>query len=72
MLEPVRPARRVRGDDDQVGPEGAEPVLDRLDRVGVTDLAPGPDAKLLELGDATAEPLLGGCSSLVIRPTPSA
>ena len=43
-LEPVRAAFRVGRDDDLVGPEGADRVLDRLQRVGVADLAARLDA----------------------------
>ena len=45
LLEPVRAALGVRRDDDLVSAEGAERVLDRLQRVGVADLAPRVDAR---------------------------
>ncbi len=38
-LEPVRAALRVGRDDELVGREGAERVLDRLQRIAVADLA---------------------------------
>ena len=39
MLEPVRRAGRVSGDDDRVGGEAPERILERLQRISVADLA---------------------------------
>ena len=43
-LEPVRAARGMRRDDQLVGRERAQRVLDRLERVAVADLAARVDA----------------------------
>ena len=65
-LEPVRPALRVRRDDDLVRSEGAQCVVDRLERVAVADRAarfhPG-GAHRRERG---LEPLAGGGPRLVL------
>src|SRR5919204_3594076 len=47
-LEPVRAPFRMRGQDDLVGAEGAEGVLDRLEGIAVADLAARGDPGLLE------------------------
>ena len=44
LLEPVRPAGRVGRDDDLVGRELAERVLEGLEGIAVADLAAGADA----------------------------
>ena len=57
--EPVRAAGRVRGDDQQVGPEPRERVLQRLQRIGVADHPGRVDAGQVQLLDAALQPLLG-------------
>ena len=49
----------MRRDDQLVGPERTERVLDRLDRVAVADLAGRLDARALHRLEARVEPLLG-------------
>ena len=54
-LEPVRAALGMRGDDDLVGAERAERVLDRLERIGVPDLPARLDPLGPERGEASIE-----------------
>src|SRR5439155_1774306 len=56
--EPVRAAFGMRRDDDLVGSEGAERVLDRLQRVAVADLAAGFDPLPAEPRETRVESLL--------------
>src|SRR5207248_5413881 len=65
-LEPVRPALRVRRDDDLVGAEGAELVLDRLQRLPVADLAARLDPRFAQARQARTEPLLRRRAGLVL------
>ncbi len=57
-LEPVRATLRVGGDHDLVGIEGAERVIDRLERVAVAHMADRLEALLTELCDRAREPEL--------------
>src|SRR6266849_5420279 len=66
-LEPVRAALGMRGDDDLVRAEGAERILDRLQRVSVPDLSPCLDARSRELREALFEALLScGARAVVV------
>src|SRR5471030_1269696 len=65
-LEPVRPARRVGGKDQFVGPERADGVCDRLDRVAVADLTGGVEAGGTHRSEARVEPCLRGRSRAVL------
>src|SRR4051794_30450457 len=56
-FEPVRPAFGMGRDDHLVGAEGAERVLDRLQRVAVADLAARLDPGFAEPPEALLEPL---------------
>ena len=62
----------MRRDDDLVRAEGAQRVLDRLQRVAVADLALRLDAVTRELREAGVEPALGrrARAVLVRRPGP--
>jgi len=66
LLQPVRAALGVCRDDDLVGAEGAERVVDRLHRVGVPDLAARVDPRVGERVQAAVEPLLGMSARLVL------
>src|SRR5207302_2731602 len=59
LLEPVRPARRMRGDDDLVGAERAQRIRDRDERVVVADLAANLEPGCLEPGHRRPEAVLG-------------
>ncbi len=71
-LEPVRAALRMGGDHDLVGAEGAERVLDRLERITVPNRAFRLNAVQPELREACIEPLSGPQREHRPRPTPSA
>src|SRR5882724_4860386 len=66
LLKPVRPAFGMGRDDDLVGAESAERVLDRLQRLAVADLAAGLDGRLLQSREAPVKALLRGVSRLVV------
>ena len=70
LLEPVRAARWMRRDDDLVGGEHPERVLERLQRVAVADLAARRDPGLAEPREARVETRLcrGPRAVLVRRP----
>ena len=68
-LEPVRAAFGVRRDDDLVRTEGAQRVLDRLERVAVADLAPAVDA--VTLGAAPGSRRAGAARPRAPRPRPT-
>ena len=72
LLEPVRPARRMRRDDDLVGAERPQRVLDRDERVVVADLAANREPGRLEPGDGRLEAALGvgSCAVDVRGPVP--
>src|SRR6266511_524888 len=65
-LQPVGAAFGMRGDDHLVGAERPQSVFDRLERIGVADLASGGDSDLLEPREALLEPLPRLASSLVL------
>src|SRR5207237_10745718 len=65
-LQPVRAAFGMGGDDDLVGAERPERVLDRLQRLAVADLAAGFDARLLQASEAAVEAFPRGVSRLVL------
>src|SRR6187455_2847195 len=58
LLEPVRPAGRVRRDDDLVGGKLAERVLQGLEGIAVADLAAGADPCRREPCEARIQPRL--------------
>src|SRR5437879_4683548 len=66
LLEPVRPALGVGRDDDLVGAEGAQRILDRLQRFAVADLAACLDAGLFQPRETAVESLLRGVPRLVV------
>src|SRR5436309_8032557 len=66
LFQPVRPAFGMSRDDDLVGAEGPERVLDRLQRLAVADLAAGLDVRLLQSREAAVKALLRGVSRLVV------
>src|SRR3954453_24136143 len=65
-FEPVRPAFGMRRDDDLVGAESPERVLDRLQRLPVADLTTRLDARLPQSRQAAVKTLLGSVSRLVV------
>src|SRR6185437_8342239 len=65
-LEPVRAAGRVRRDDQLVGLEGADRVLDRLQRVAVADLPLGVEAVGAHRLEAAVQPRLRGRTRVVL------
>src|SRR5438874_12080736 len=66
LLEPVRPAFGMGRDDDLVGPESAERVLDRLQRLAVADLAARLNAGLHQSRETSVEALLRSVPRLVV------
>src|SRR5437773_6941886 len=66
LFQPVRPAFGVGRDDDLVGAESAEGVLDRLQRLAVADLASGLDARVVQTREAAVEAPLGSAPRLVV------
>src|SRR5437763_15498178 len=69
-FEPVRPAFGMRRDDDLVGAEGPQRVLDRLQRLPVADLATRLDARFPQSRQAALKTLLGSVSRLVVVRAP--
>src|SRR6266516_6842268 len=66
LFQPVRPAFGMGRDDDLVGAESAEGVLDRLQRLAVADLAAGFDARVVQTREAALEAPLRSVPRLVV------
>ena len=65
-LEPVRPTLRMSRDDDLVGMESSHGILDRDERITVSDLSPGLYPHRSETLERRAEPLLGLCPCRIL------
>ena len=70
-LEPVRAALGMRRDDDLVGAEGAQRVLDRLQRVAVADLALAPRCRRARAARGSRRAAAARRRARRPRPTPS-
>jgi hypothetical protein len=60
--------RRRDGEDDLIDPASAQRVGDRLEHVGVADLAGGLDADLVKFGEKPNKMLVGDPSCVVLIP----
>ena len=66
MRQPVRPVLRLRDDDDLLGGERPQRVLDRKQRVRVADAAGRGHARRREYLERALEPLRGGAARAVL------